>query len=94
MSLFADPEKHVAHPPQSWTVEPASAGRWQLRAAGAVLDMFPRKRDAEQARASGRLVELYAKESRWYRGESVAGWKPYAVCRAEAEAVRRRWGRR
>lgn len=78
MSLFSSPAEHAANPPQTWTVD-RSGRRWQLRtAAGAVLDTFDRKADAETARTDGQLARLYADETRWYAGESVRGWKPYA----------------
>ncbi len=77
MSLFAGPAEHAGNPPESWTV--TKAGRvWHLcTAGGGVLGSYPTRRAAEQDRASGPYVELYADEARWYAGESVRGWKPY-----------------
>lgn len=77
MSLFSGPAEHAANPPESWQV--ARLGRvWQLRTAGGgVLDSYPTKRAAEAARADSNIARLYAKETRWYAGEPVDGWKPY-----------------
>jgi hypothetical protein len=78
MSLFTGPEEHVANPPETWIVERVG-NRYALRAAnGATLDTFERKRDAEDARHYGFIADLYAKEARWYAGELVHNWKPYA----------------
>lgn len=78
MSLFTDPQTHAANPPETWQVVRAHERCWQLCAAGIALDRFTRKRDAEQAKVSGWAVNLYEKERRWYAGEPVAGWRPYA----------------
>jgi hypothetical protein len=43
-----------------------------------ILDSFTRKSDAEAATTEGWLLNLYRDEARWYAGESVRGWKPYA----------------
>ena len=79
MALFVTPEEHAANPPETWVVTKAGPARWQLRTApGAVLSTFPRKRDAEQERRDGFFVRLYEQERRWFAGEPVRGWKPYA----------------
>jgi hypothetical protein len=77
VSLFASPQKHAANPPRSWTVVKVGEERWQLRAGTDVLDTFPTRHAAMDARTTGRLVGLYDKERRWYAGEPVPGWKPY-----------------
>jgi hypothetical protein len=75
--LFRSPAEHAANPPTTWTVN-RTGRRWQLRtAAGGVLDAFDRKVDAETARTRGAVADLYAKETRWYAGENMHGWKPY-----------------
>jgi hypothetical protein len=79
MSLFSNPEEHAANPPSTWLVV-KTGGCWSICAAdGYELEgNFDRKRDAEAARTSGFAAQLYAKETRWYAGESVRGWKPYS----------------
>lgn len=87
MSLFRDPAEHAANHPQTWTVQ-RSGRRWQLCAAGVVLDTFDRKADAEAAaRTEGPLARLYAKETRWYAGENVEGWKPYVPAPITARTI-------
>lgn len=78
MSLYRGPEEHAANPPETWEV--VKGGRsWSLRdRAGAVLETFTTKREAELGRADGRAANLYERERRWYAGENIAGWKPYA----------------
>lgn len=78
MSLFSGPEDHAANPPQSWQVIPYGGRRWALLAAGAVLGTFERKSEAERHRLEGFYVNLYEQEARWYGGEPVPGWHPYA----------------
>lgn len=85
MSLFADPIVHAANPPTTWVVRKASARCWQLtviRGDGVdVIDTFTTRRAAEEARTTGSAARLYADEARWYAGENIRGWKPYAEVR-------------
>lgn len=87
MSLFTDPAEHAANPPQSWRVSRVAVGtryRWNLSTAtGILLDSYPTKTRADEAKQSGFLADLYAREARWYAGEPVAQWKPYAQVKAE-----------
>jgi hypothetical protein len=78
MSVFRSPEEHHANPPETWTVAKRGT-RWELRPASGeyVLDSFRSKRDAEEGRTVGRLANLYATETRWYAGDSVAGWRDW-----------------
>ena len=80
MSIFGGPAEHAANPPASWRVVKRAPRRWALTLVdgGPVLDTFATRREAEAAKVDGWLVALYAKETRWYAGEPVAGWKPYA----------------
>ena len=79
MSLHATPQDHDADPPASWTVVKAADRAWRLTSSlGHTIDTFTTRRDAEEERESGRWVNLYAKEGRWFAGEPVTGWKPYA----------------
>lgn len=78
MALHRTPEEHDANPPASWTIR-KNGQRWSLEMAdGGVLDTFTTKTAAQEARESGFLTKLYAKEGRWFAGELVDGWKPYA----------------
>ena len=83
MSLFPGPEQHAANPPTTWTVERAGR-RWSLRVAGFELSRYDTRGAAEAARTSGQWAELYENERRWYAGELIPHWKPYAECTAEA----------
>jgi hypothetical protein len=84
VSLFAGPAEHTANPPESWTIVKRGERSWALVLTnGDTLDTFPSKRAAVEATETGRYVELYRKESRWYAGESIPGWKPYAVLAGE-----------
>lgn len=78
MSLFNSPEEHAANPPDTWVVAKHGTS-WHLSMKdGGVLDTYARKTDAEQARHTGFLVTLYETETRWYRGETIPGWRSYA----------------
>lgn len=93
MSLFSGPAEHAANPPQTWKVHRAAARVWQVTPAdgGAVLATYTSRNLAEQARVRGFLVTLYAKETRWYAGEPVDGWKPYVPPAAEAPEPIENW---
>jgi hypothetical protein len=94
--LFPSPEYHTANPPETWIV--VRVGRkYQLQTKdGACLQGYPRKRDAERDKTSGFYFDLYHKERRWYAGEPILGWRPYAEfkpskcnwCHKPAEANR------
>lgn len=92
MSLFADPTEHAANPPETWTVTKVGDRAWSLRtAAGTELDRYTTKRKAEYDRTpDGYYGRAYAKEGRWYAGETQPGWKPYADCLAERERLEAR----
>lgn len=78
MSVFNNPTEHAENPPDTWTVR-KHGQRWELCTKdGGTLDSFPRKLDAEAERVGGHLARLYADETRWYAGESVHNWIPYA----------------
>ena len=79
MTLFASPEEHAANPPETWRVVKVADRLWRLATKdGSELRCFPRQRDAEEEKVSGWYADMYAKETRWYAGEPVRGWKPYA----------------
>lgn len=81
MSLFSGPVDHAANPPESWEVVKIYERTWELRPAGATypLQTFGTRYEAEAAREVGWLVDIYEKERRWYAGEPVAQWRPYAA---------------
>jgi hypothetical protein len=92
MALHLTPEEHDADPPSGWTVH-KHGRRWQLRSKdGGVFDTFDTKRQAEAAKTSGRLFDLYQKEGRWFKGETPPGWKSYVECKAEQDWLKERWG--
>lgn len=85
MSLFSSPEEHAANPPSSWRVEKRGR-KWHLLIhAGSAhsCDSFLTKHQAEAAKTTGFHFDLYQRESRWYAGETIPGWKTYAHCLAE-----------
>ena len=85
MSMFANPEEHAANPPQSWQVAKAADRCWQLTTKdGAVLHSYTTRHAAEAARVSGPYVTFYDRETRWYAGHPVPGWKPYRALLAGA----------
>lgn len=78
MSMYRNPEEHAANPPSSWRVVRVHGGAWHLvDTGGTVLASCRRKREAEEYR-DGWASALYAMEARWYAGEPVPGWRPYA----------------
>lgn len=85
MSCFADPLTHAANPPESWSVVKLGERQWVLTTASGIgtLGAFKTRRAAYEAKRSGFLFNLYNDETRWYAGESVRNWKPYAQCSAE-----------
>jgi hypothetical protein len=86
MSLFSTPEEHAANPPGTWEVHKAGERSWHLRArTGAVLEYCASKREAERRRTDSSTARLYAQEARWYAGEPVTNWRPWADVKAERE---------
>lgn len=87
--LFRNPKEHAANPPSTWTV--VKHGRkWALCLAGHPSTYFDTKKEAEAARHTGFHATLYAKETRWFAGEKVDGWKPYSsTIRERLECLRR-----
>lgn len=81
-------QDHPHNPPATWRVE-KSGRKWKLVAKdGGTLDTFDTKRAAEAAKSTGIIADLYEKERRWFAGEHIPGWKPYAeVQQPEATAT-------
>lgn len=91
MSMFKSPEDHAANPPSTWVVVKTAPRLWALQSAGGVtLQSYPTKRQAAAAAVASYHVNLWHKHTRWYAGEAVAGWRPYAVVAEE----QRRWAER
>lgn len=80
MALHRTPEEHNANPPHTWHVVKVIDGVWDLRMQSddATLERFSTKCAAELAKSEGFYVELYEKEGRWFAGESIPNWRPYA----------------
>ncbi len=84
MSMFANPTEHAANPPSTWVVKKAGEKLWHLCSKdGVVIDRATTKKAAEAMKTSGFNATLYEKETRWYAGATVDGWKPYADVVAE-----------
>jgi len=94
MALHLTPEEHDADPPAGWTVRKGDkhGRRWQLcNRDGYVVDTFSTKKEAEAAKTKGRIFDIYQKEGRWFKGEQIPMWRPYAACKPEMdEAAARR----
>ena len=80
MTLFYSPEEHAANGPDTWlVVRVPLTTAWAVEtAAGITLDYANTKAEAEALRHTGWLVTLYHRESRWFAGERVRGWRQYA----------------
>lgn len=78
MSFYSGPQEHAANPPSTWRVVKRADRVWSVvDKAGTIIDSVPTKHAAEQLRTESWLTAAYAQEERWYRGESVSGWKIY-----------------
>ncbi|WP_217181594.1 hypothetical protein [Streptomyces sp. AC495_CC817] len=97
MTLYATPEEHAANPPETWTVRKLYERRWVL-----VIDptqpvdyqgSYETKRRAEAERDDPQswTRRLYDDETRWYAGEQVRGWKPWAEVEARRDRIRERF---
>ena len=82
--MLFGPDDHAKNGPETWNVVKAAPGHWHLVAAsGAVLDYFETRREAVAAITSGTIRRLYDDETRWFAGESVRGWRPWAEMHAD-----------
>jgi hypothetical protein len=78
MALHLTPEDHNADPPEKWIVVKVGEKCWQLDTSlGHALGHYPTRKAAEADKLTGPYVSLFEKEGRWFRGESIAQWKPY-----------------
>lgn len=84
MSLFAGPAEHAANPPETWQAVKFGR-RWSIATAdGKTLDpMHETKRSALEGIQGGSVRKLYEQEGRWYAGERIPGWRPWAELQAE-----------
>ena len=80
VSLFSGPEEHAANPPSTWQVTKLADRAWAitLKTGEQFSSAYPTRRQAQEAIDTGFYPDLYDKEERWYAGENIAGWKPYA----------------
>lgn len=90
MSLFNGPEEHAANPPESWQIVRVPSGtraRFALKISEHQPhpETFATRGDAENERTKGHTRRLYDDETRWYAGESVRGWRPWAEVKADQE---------
>lgn len=87
MSLFSSPEEHAVNSPDTWLVVKGGVrDSWHLTTtAGVVLEMKTTRRAAEAAREGGFCARLYDVERRWYAGDQVANYRPWAEVKAEQE---------
>lgn len=88
MSLFNTPESHAANSPETWKVVKRADRLWAIITFDlGILETFSTKRDAERNLEQGWLVDQYNKEGRWYAGEDIPGWRSWADCLADRNAV-------
>lgn len=78
MAMFSY-QDHKINDPTTWIVK-KHGRKWGLFTQNHEnpLDTFNTKIEANLAKTTGRLVDLYQKEAKWYAGEVVAGWKSYS----------------
>ena len=72
--------------PSTWQVVKVADRLWHLdNAQGVNLGGYRTRKEAEAGKVSGAYVTLWEKEGRWMRGDTPAGWRPYADVKAEHE---------
>jgi hypothetical protein len=92
MCLFSTPEEHAANHPTTWKVTKVSSRSWALQTKdGETLETRTTKKDAEQARVTGFLVNLYGRDHSWFAGVTPVGQRSWADCKAERERIAARW---
>jgi len=94
MALFSGPTEHAANPPETWKAVRVGDRNWQLvTLSGTVINSYASK---AQADGSIDLVwrVIYDREARWYAGEPITGWKPWAAVKAEHASTARRLAER
>lgn len=79
MSVFSGPVEHAANPPETWKVSKQANRSWYVTTSdGAkVLHRARSKGEAVAAIRVGFIRNLYDRETRWYAGESIPGWRDY-----------------
>ena len=98
MSMYSNPEELAANPPETWRVIKRGM-RWGLyidAAAEHPVRSFDTKRDAlaERDDPQSRIRREVEWDRRWYEGETPAGWKSWAECKAEQERLAERQAQR
>lgn len=88
-AALTNQQRHDAFPPSTWTVAKAAERLWKLVTPdGVVITYTKTKREALAECEDGFFVRHWEKERRWYAGEHVQGWKPYAAVLAERAGFR------
>lgn len=103
MSLFQTPEEHADNPPETWRVVKYGRGFAIVtkdvtdddlaRGGVSALDYHERKRDAVAAlnpETPGWALTAYERDARWYAGETPAGQRSWAECKADQERAAQR----
>ena len=91
MSLFTSPQQHAENPPEEWKVRKLAERAWTIDVpAGPTGWQYKTRREAQEAIVTGFLPDLYEKERRWYAGEKVAMWRPYAEIVAKNDRLKRK----
>ena len=80
MSVFSSVSEHLENPPSTWEVHKVGPRMWALTVSGDrfTLNVYGTRTAAQSARVGGFMFDLYNKETRWYAGESIPGWRDYA----------------
>lgn len=79
MALHRTPEDHEKDPPEAWQVVKVAERCWHLDSSlGWTIGYYTTKHAAEADKVSGPHVSLYEREGRWFAGEPVSNWRPYA----------------
>lgn len=76
--LTLNAKDNADNAPSTWRVVRSGRHYHLTDKAGHVLESFDRKYKAVAARESGFYFDLWNKERRWFAGETIPGWKPYA----------------
>jgi len=79
MSLFCCPVGHAENPPETWSVEKIAPRTWVIStgvSSYARISSYGTKRAAQDA-IDYSWAPLYNRETAWYEGSTLLGWRPY-----------------
>lgn len=94
MSMFSGPTEHAANPPETWQVVKDGDRLWKIQTAtGTTINTYGTKTHAVEAIETV-WRPIYERETRWYAGEQIAGWKSWESVKAEHAATARRLAER